>query len=168
MYENIDDFIKENVISDIMCTGVMEFAQPFNDTASKLTDAMQNFKVNQSGAFLKRIFMGCKDCNSKMTVNRMIYPLMRMMVPLDEEADPAVIPARGRGAPRGGRRQTRNTNSPPLQFNSETGMFLILLTAMLGGTDVVDINNSILFLKVPDAARAATWRFRFAIAWCMF
>jgi hypothetical protein len=73
------DFISERCVGDVLFDGVMEFTGLY----ANLDQAMQYFNQNKSCEFIRGVFSGCKDCNGKMTVNKMILPIFKMLFPSD-------------------------------------------------------------------------------------
>jgi hypothetical protein len=72
-------FITEQIISDFMFSGVVQFVQLFQNTDT----AMRQFEANGvANMIFNDLFAGCKDCNAKMTVDKTILPLFRCFFPV--------------------------------------------------------------------------------------
>jgi hypothetical protein len=174
--EDVAVFLRTQCITDGISSGVFEFVTLFDD----IPQAIGAFDSNDVVNLFFDVFSACRDCNQKMTVNKFIYPLFKMLIPV---VAAAVEPVGGRYEPYRRRRpqtagplardpEDEETPAPkkPKEFDDEVGMHCILLCGMLGGNDTVgiDTTDNKLYLTINDRARSDSWQFRFCITWCLF
>jgi hypothetical protein len=187
--DNFLDFYKNlNITGGLWSGGVFEFLPVIQD-GTTMIDRMEYFRLNEVFKFMSKKFAGCPDCNSKMTINKYIPFLFKLLIPpenmrllvpeLPARGDPGAARARG-GARGGGRGRggARGGGPNPIRarknyvgtFDPETQMYYVILSGMIDNATSVlrrDAANLNWVYSIPDADHRETWSYRFLILWCL-
>ena len=188
--DNSLDFFKNlNIADGLWSGGVFEFLPVIQDETT-MTVRMEYFRYNDVFKFMSKKFAGCPDCNSKMTINKYIPFLFKLLIPPENlRTLVPVLPARGvpgargrgggaRGGGRGGGGARGGGPNPVAirvqknyvgTFDPETQMYYVILSGMIDTVTSVlgrDAASKWVY-SIPDADHRETWSYRFLILWCL-
>ena len=179
--EDIPSFHAKISVRDGLWTGVCDFLQCFpegNPTDGGVERNMAHFSQNEVMKTIMGTFAGCRDCNSKMTVNSYILPLFTILTKGVDLGDVEAEPEAGRNKSK--RKRVKVTATKVLKkdqgvadfFDDEKMMFYVLLCGMIEEEDAIftvtlDPGDSYSVVVINDGSRCASWRFRFVLLWCL-
>ena len=108
-------------------------------------------------------FMGCVDCNNKMTIPEFIEPLFSMLFPPD-----TYEPMAGGKRKKKNKQQDQPVSPREAGFDSEMMMHYLMLCGVLkiGNKYPVDTGDGQKQFHVPDKNERDTWLLRYLMMWC--
>jgi hypothetical protein len=184
--EYIPTFHENISVKRGLWTGVYDFLEcfPRDGEASmgvlnpdNVSENMRNIESNDLMKTIKGTFAGCRDCNSKMTVNTYISHLFKLLIQSDDLEDMQVEAGAKSGSAK--RKRVAGFVDKILKkdqgrndlFDDEKMMFYVLLCGMIEDGDTIDENRDdggeFYAMTIKDDLRCASWRFRFVLLWCL-
>lgn len=133
------------------------------------------FQTNKAFEILSRTFSGCPDCNMKMSNNKYIIHLFKLLF-VFPPSNPGDTTRNGRGRPKSA--PLRRLKESDLMEDTESQMYYILLSGMLKKNDMMmgdgqlkrdvdSMNDSAYYFQVENETDRSTWGYRYLILWCM-
>ena len=149
-----------------------------------VTEFMQNFKDSNVFEIVSGTFSGCLDCNGKMTNNKYIQELFKLLLPSSTtESTRTTFEKKGRGRPPAQRPKTASvkanrTREGDILKDTESQMHYIILSGMLKQTDLLSENGQLkkqqhelgdqnLYYYSVNERDRLTWEYRYLILWCL-
>lgn len=156
-YREPDKFVEMTNIKDGLLTGVFEFVP------ADVDESMLRFGSSLVVSLIAKTFPGCRDCNQKMTVSKLIEPLFMCLIPMQDTQEVA-------RRPRAIKRKLVVRKFVPekgVKIPNETMLYYIMLGGMLDKNDIITETPDSYCYTIVDRDRCLSWKFRFVLLWCL-